>query len=151
MFEGLFNFNSLVGTQCSQDSLNHGKQGGCFFLTALIDKQAYMANGRTVALRAIVKDSLVSIFSARTTLNKVLSFGFPRPISILMMVRTSVLHLLATSSCVRPSSDRAFFTASAKRCEYCNIPIYLKDILQYTLFLFNSPQSICKVYSNSCK
>lgn len=60
------------------------------------------------------KSSLASILSARATLNKVLNFGFPRPISILMMVRTSVSHLSATSSYVRPSSNRAFFTASAK-------------------------------------
>lgn len=58
------------------------------------------------------KSSLASILSARTTLNKVLNFGFPRPISILMMVRTSVSHLSATSSCVRGRSLRRQLNAA---------------------------------------
>lgn len=51
----LFNFDSLVGAQSVQNSLDHGKQGSRFFLTAFIDKQAYAANRRAVALRTIVK------------------------------------------------------------------------------------------------
>ena len=52
---GLFNFDSLVGAQSVQNSLDHGKQGGRFFLAAFIDEQAHASNRRAVALRTIVK------------------------------------------------------------------------------------------------
>lgn len=130
-------------------SITGNKVAASSSLHSLISRHTRRTEGLSLC-GSSSKSSLASILSARTTLNKVLSFGFPRPISILMMVRTSVSHLSATSSCVRPSSNRAFLTASAKCCEYFNIPIHLKDILQCTSFLFNSPQSIYKVYSDSC-